>query len=323
MDYNSSYQKVSVVMCTYNGAEYIEEQLDSIIKQTYPIYEIIVQDDLSSDGTIDIIRRYCDRYNNIRFYINETRKGPNRNFWDAFYLAEGEYIAVSDQDDIWEIDKIEHQIKAINRACLCISNSRMFGDFSGLLYEKDPLVSSVGMLLRNSMTGHTCLFRKNILPNNKNIWTSNLISYDAMIGFLALQKGNIVYVNECLTNWRRHISAYSYSNRADAGNSMYKRLKGLFEGFNSLFDKRKRTIYSQYYSELVSVYEDDTIIKYMAYLMSVCTIHSVLICSFYCLRYYNELNPYGTNRCLKLIRAFMTPLFLIRDIENSCVHAIK
>lgn len=50
---------VSVVMCTYNGEEFLREQMDSILAQTYPIMEIIVQDDCSTDNTVDIIKRYA------------------------------------------------------------------------------------------------------------------------------------------------------------------------------------------------------------------------------------------------------------------------
>ena len=60
-------KKVSVVMCTYNGAKYIREQLDSIINQTYPIFEIIIQDDCSTDDTVDIIREYAETHSNDSF----------------------------------------------------------------------------------------------------------------------------------------------------------------------------------------------------------------------------------------------------------------
>ena len=70
-------KKVSVVMCTYNGAQYIREQLDSIINQTYPIFEIIIQDDCSTDDTVDIIREYAETHSNIRLFQNEKSLGIN------------------------------------------------------------------------------------------------------------------------------------------------------------------------------------------------------------------------------------------------------
>ena len=68
-------------MCTYNGAKYIREQLDSIINQTYPIFELIIQDDCSTDETVEIIREYAGRYENIHLFQNEKSLGINRNFY--------------------------------------------------------------------------------------------------------------------------------------------------------------------------------------------------------------------------------------------------
>lgn len=61
---------VSIVMCTYNGEQFLREQLDSILAQTYPIHELIIQDDCSTDHTADIVREYARQYPFIRFYAN-------------------------------------------------------------------------------------------------------------------------------------------------------------------------------------------------------------------------------------------------------------
>ena len=64
-------KRVSVVMCTYNGERYLREQLDSIVQQTYPIYEMIVQDDCSTDETMVIVCDYARRYPFIKVFQNE------------------------------------------------------------------------------------------------------------------------------------------------------------------------------------------------------------------------------------------------------------
>ena len=63
---------VSIALCTYNGEQYLAEQLDSIISQTYQNLEIIIVDDGSSDGTAGIIKAYAERNNRIRYFINEN-----------------------------------------------------------------------------------------------------------------------------------------------------------------------------------------------------------------------------------------------------------
>ena len=91
---------VSVVMATYNGEKYLREQLDSIIQQTYPIHEIIIQDDCSTDGTITIIEAYIKKYPYVKLFSNDHNVGFNQNFKNAAMRATGDLVAISDQDDI-------------------------------------------------------------------------------------------------------------------------------------------------------------------------------------------------------------------------------
>lgn len=132
---NGAAQKVSVVVCTYNGERYVREQIDSIIAQTYPIHEIILQDDGSTDGTFDILCDYANRYANVTVWHNEAGKGVSRNFFSAMARATGDYIALSDQDDVWEKDKIEIQMEALlhdgKDKLLCFGRSVPFSEGGG------------------------------------------------------------------------------------------------------------------------------------------------------------------------------------------------
>src|ERR1700761_3280805 len=99
--------KISVVMATYNGAKYLDQQLQSILNQTRKPDEIVVCDDQSADGTADILEKY-QQQGLLRYYINPERLGVNRNFKRGVSLAtEGYYISLSDQDDEWMNDKLE------------------------------------------------------------------------------------------------------------------------------------------------------------------------------------------------------------------------
>ena len=101
-DDNSTPLTVSVVMCTYNGEQFLREQMDSILAQDYPLHEIIVQDDRSTDDTWDILQTYAKAHPGLfKLFRNDEQLGFNRNFHTALLRATGQYVAISDQDDIW------------------------------------------------------------------------------------------------------------------------------------------------------------------------------------------------------------------------------
>ena len=112
---DNDMKKVSVVICTYNGERYLREQLDSILAQTYPVFEVVVQDDCSTDGTVGIIESYRNKFSNLRIIRNEHNLGFNENFHRALLQAEGDLIAISDQDDVWDEDKLSIAIQKLGK----------------------------------------------------------------------------------------------------------------------------------------------------------------------------------------------------------------
>ncbi len=102
--------KISVVMATYNGAEFLVEQLESIRKQTKKIDELVICDDRSKDDTVTVAQSYIDK-NNLqkqwKIIVNEENLGYANNFNKATLLATGDLIFFSDQDDIWREDKVQ------------------------------------------------------------------------------------------------------------------------------------------------------------------------------------------------------------------------
>ena len=107
---------VSVVVCTYNGSRFVSEQIESICKQTYPNLQIIIVDDASTDNTFEIIKQWADKDHRIHLHRNEKNLGFNLNFDKACKLTTGDYIAIADQDDIWELTKIEKLVAKINES---------------------------------------------------------------------------------------------------------------------------------------------------------------------------------------------------------------
>jgi len=100
--------KISVAMCTYNGAAYLSEQLESFLRQTRLPDQLIVCDDKSTDETIEIIGEFARSAPfEIKVFVNENNLGPIKNFDKAISLCAGDVIALSDQDDVWHKDKLQ------------------------------------------------------------------------------------------------------------------------------------------------------------------------------------------------------------------------
>ena len=187
-----------MVMATYNGEKYIREQLDSIIAQTYPIYELIIQDDCSTDHTVDICKSYADRYPFVHIYQNEHNLGYNNNFETAAMRATGDLVALSDQDDIWFKDKIARQVAAIGDHDACGSQH-----LRGKTLDSSHLVNpqhALEALLYNGFAGHTLLLRRTFIQK-PSTWSLPVI-FDWGIEVNAQLGGELVMVDAPL-NWHR------------------------------------------------------------------------------------------------------------------------
>lgn len=109
-------KKISVVMATYNGEKYIEEQINSIVNQSYAPNEIVICDDCSSDNTLSVINN-IKIPDNIKIVIrkNDENLGYIKNFRQSISLATGDYIFLCDQDDRWHPEKIKHIVDTMDK----------------------------------------------------------------------------------------------------------------------------------------------------------------------------------------------------------------
>jgi len=208
---------VSVVLCTYNGEKYLRQQLDSILSQTYPIEEIIIQDDNSTDGTPEIIMEYVQRYSIVQYFKNTAEPGVNGNFFSAIKLATADYIALSDQDDIWHPDKLEKQIQAIGNHMLCSHRDNYISE-DGCFIHNDERQRNVYLLrlLFSNIPGHSFLFSKSLLgvmPKCAKVYTEKC--YDVAFSVAAATCESLVYINESLIDFRRHPNALTYHDYSD------------------------------------------------------------------------------------------------------------
>lgn len=135
---------ISIALCTYNGEKYLCEQLGTLVGQTYPNLEIVVVDDASTDQTWTILNEFADCYPSIRLFRNTTNLGYLRNFERALKHCQGEYLLISDQDDVWEKEKVTKLLAAVEEN-LMIYHDSVFIDEHG---------ESIGMKMSDKCSDH-------------------------------------------------------------------------------------------------------------------------------------------------------------------------
>lgn len=245
---------ISVVICTYNGEKYLQEQINSILNQSLLPDEIIIADDLSSDRTWDIISNYCSIYPNLIFaYKNNERLGAHSSFKEAFLHATCELIAPCDQDDIWNKDKLmtlHSKITNEESALVCHQETILYesGRCERMPIKTEPFLCD--LLIGNSIPGHIMLFKKELL---QVFDIAPEITYDWGIAIYATIKSSIQisdYIGCC---WRRHssvvTSAYSEHNTFQSKqiNKYRKFIGAIFllslGNHNNAMEKRWTSIY--------------------------------------------------------------------------------
>ena len=200
---------VSIALCTYNGERFLREQLDSLVQQTYPNLEIIAVDDCSTDKTCQILFEYAARYPIIKIYQNESNLGFVKNFERAVGLCSGQLIAFSDQDDIWNFNKIELQVAAIGDHVFVYHDSEFVTADGAPLGKK---MSDVVNLYRgdrpevflffNCVSGHSILIKKAFLQHALPLAPGYF--HDWWISYVATNLGTIDFVDQCLIRYRQH-----------------------------------------------------------------------------------------------------------------------
>jgi len=211
------YAQVSVVICTYNGERFLREQIESILNQTYKLQEIIIVDDCSVDNTLLIIEDYAKSNRIIKYYQNHHNVGFTKNFEKALTLASGDFIALSDQDDIWKHDKIEKLVCSIpvNSLLIYCDSIRFTGDIPNSPVSNPKYKRFEGSDIRklsffNTVSGHAVLIKKELL--NLSLPVPSGVIYDWWLAAVATCNGGISYIKEILVYQRIHASNATTNN---------------------------------------------------------------------------------------------------------------
>jgi cellulose synthase/poly-beta-1,6-N-acetylglucosamine synthase-like glycosyltransferase len=219
--------RVSVALGTHNGANYLREQLESILAQTHPVDEIVLSDDASHDGTVELAERIIDEHRatdaatpTLAVLRNAVALGVTRNFEQALTAASGDLIALCDQDDVWHPDRIERGLAAIARRPrteLVAAEARLVDEVGrpigrslfetlGVDDELRRRLESGGafneLLKRNVVTGATMMVTRALVERASPFPASWV--HDEWLAIVASVGGGLALVAEPVIDYRQH-----------------------------------------------------------------------------------------------------------------------
>ncbi len=257
-------RKSAVLMAVHNGEKYLREQIESILNQTYPYFELVIRDDGSTDNSVKIIKEYLEDKRVIFIEKNTVSSSAIKNFSELFKYAKEryDYLFFSDQDDIWHKGKLEKSLRIMERhkkdvPVLVYSNFYYWVDGTKNLkkaYHKHPLLSFERIFIQNPIYGCTMLMNRSLINliadipecgRNHDYWI-------ALVSLLFEQWVEIEYLDECTLKHRLHENNATVNARSRKfANRMIYALRGIFS------KERKSEIYRSWldiYRELISRY---------------------------------------------------------------------
>lgn len=258
--------EILVLMSTYNGEKYIEEQIDSIESQKLNIpLSILIRDDGSKDKTKEIINNLSNKYKNIKLIEGENI-GCNASFFELFKIANGyKFYAISDQDDIWLADKLQRGIDKIksekeNIPILYGSCSYLMddeGNIKGTTQKQLRDINLYNTIIQNFVPGHSDIMNHELLLLLKReLDYSKIYVYDFWITNIAVLYGKLIFNNEPATKYRIH-----NTNTVGYGKSKIQwfkeRVKRLKKGVGSQISKQISYFYEVNDSNIPKVYKDE------------------------------------------------------------------
>ncbi len=246
-------KKVDVLMATYNGEKYLKEQIESILNQTYKNIQLIISDDCSTDKTREILKQY-EKNDKVKIFYQEKNLGYVKNFEFLLKNIENDLYMLSDQDDIWENEKIQKSVEKLENENLDL----VFGDLEVVDENLNTIYKSFDEYMKidrkinkcienyklqylyNCITGCTILSKKEFL--NKIIpfpTDSKYMLHDFWIGLIVALYGKIGYIKETYIKYRQH-----GNNQVGTGKATYKFKK--MDDVRNLFIDVKLGIFETY-----------------------------------------------------------------------------
>jgi len=213
-------------MATFNGAPYIHVQLESILAQLKANDEVIISDDGSTDGTVDIIDDFGD--GRIKVVFNQLDKGYSGNFENAIAHASGDIIFLSDQDDVWLMGKIESMCAALENCDMVVSDARyvgaqLQGDDGTFFERRGGKTGFLANLYKSRYLGACMAFKSTLLPKLLPFPVKRqLCPHDLWITLIGELYFKVATVNVPFILYRRHGSNASSGGVSRRGNFIHR-----------------------------------------------------------------------------------------------------
>jgi glycosyltransferase involved in cell wall biosynthesis len=241
---------ISILLSTYNGENYLKEQLDSLFNQTYQDFKIIVRDDGSTDTTLKILKSY-----DLEIMSSDKNLGARRSFNALLEYAlqkeECKYFMFCDQDDVWMEDKIEKTLQKMreveknsDEAVLIHTDlvvvDEMLDTLNNSFWNYQNLNPKnrafPNFIVQNNITGCTVMINKKLAKLSLPI-PAETIMHDWWLGLVASEFGQISYLEERTMLYRQHTSndtgakSFNFSFLFENAQKIYKNRKNMLDKY--------------------------------------------------------------------------------------------
>ncbi|WP_278043296.1 glycosyltransferase family 2 protein [Streptococcus agalactiae] len=241
--------KVNILMATYNGEKFLAQQIESIQKQTFKEWNLLIRDDGSSDKTCDIIRNFTAKDSRIRF-INENEHhnlGVIKSFFTLVNYEVADFYFFSDQDDVWLPEKLSVSLEAAKHKAsdvplLVYTDLKVVNQELNILQDSMIRAQShhanttlLPELTENTVTGGTMMINHALAE--KWFTPNDILMHDWFLALLAASLGEIIYLDLPTQLYRQH------DNNVLGARTMDKSFKILREGPKSIFTRYWKLIH--------------------------------------------------------------------------------
>lgn len=254
---------VDILMATYNGGRYLRNQLLSLQQQTYEDWTLWVRDDGSTDGTLDILRKFAESDERIKIVDEASgqRLGPGRNFLGLTRFSTADYVIFCDQDDIWFEKKLEILVDFAERTfdenvpCLVYCDAYGYSDREGII-TIDGVSNYHAKSLREFLffnagyQGCSMLFNRRLCKMAAEYRAEYYYMHDDVVALLAHCFGRVYFLPKKLMLYRQHPSKVT----GNIEQSLYLYLRRMFDKnmyvLSSKHYREKEAFYNAYKNEL-------------------------------------------------------------------------